>query len=51
MNFSPADEAWWVLHDLKPALAKAKLSPRIYSGDRGWGPIQGANVATTRGAV
>ena len=51
MNFSPADEARWVLHDLKPALAKAKLSPQIYSGDRGWGPSPGANVATTRGAV
>jgi glucosylceramidase len=51
MNFSRANEAAWVLRDLEPALAKAKLSPHIYGGDLGWGPSTGDDDASARGAV
>ncbi len=37
MNFPPSDEARFVYQDLKPALAEARLAPRIYGGDVGWG--------------
>jgi glucosylceramidase len=38
LNLSAASEANWVVHDLKPALARARLAPRIYGADLGWGP-------------
>lgn len=38
LNLSAASEARWISRDLRPALAKAKLNPRIYAGDLGWGP-------------
>ncbi len=38
LHFSAAGEANWVLHYLAPALRKARLHPRIYGSDGGWGP-------------
>ncbi len=38
LNLSPAGEAAWVTRDLAPALARARLAPRLYGGDLGWGP-------------
>jgi glucosylceramidase len=51
MNFTPAEVAKWVLRDLKPALAKAKLGTQIYSGDLGWGPSTSDSADSARGAV
>ena len=38
MNFPAASEANWIEQDLRPALAAARLHPKIYGGDLGWGP-------------
>jgi glucosylceramidase len=38
LNLSPAQEATWLVGDLEPALRGAKLHPKIYGGDLGWGP-------------
>ena len=46
LNLSPAGEADWVMHDLAPALGRAKLAPRIYGVDLGWGPTTAYAAAT-----
>jgi glucosylceramidase len=38
MNLSAAAEATWIVQDLEPDLASARLHPKIYAGDLGWGP-------------
>ena len=38
MNFPAASESTWIEQDLRPALASARLHPKIYGGDLGWGP-------------
>src|SRR5262249_31977673 len=48
LNFSPASEARWISGFLRPALAKAKLNPKIYGGDLGWGPTTDYDRATVR---
>jgi glucosylceramidase len=35
-------EASWLVHDLDPALRAARLKPRIYGSDLGWGPFGSA---------
>jgi glucosylceramidase len=42
LNLSAASEATWITRDLQPALTHAGLHPRIYGGDLGWGPHNGA---------
>lgn len=49
LNLSAASEANWVVHDLRPALARARLSPRIYGADLGWGPTTTYAAATAQG--
>lgn len=51
LDLSPGDEAAWLLKDLKPALTKARLNTKIYSGDLGWGPIATNSAASARGPV
>ncbi len=48
LSFSAASEASWISRDLRPALAKAKLDPKIYAGDLGWGPTTSYQRATER---
>ncbi|MDQ6607386.1 MAG: hypothetical protein M3Z06_12665 [Actinomycetota bacterium] len=38
LDFPAGREARWILRDLRPALAKARLYPLIYGADGGWGP-------------
>lgn len=40
LNLSAAQELT-LLGDLQPALAAARLNPRLYAGDLGWGPTTG----------
>ncbi len=47
LNFSAASEATWIVHDLEPALAAARLHPKIYGGDLGWGPDSNPFVSTS----
>lgn len=49
LNISAASEAAWVLRDLRPALTRAKLHPKIYGGDLGWGPTTAYATATATG--
>jgi glucosylceramidase len=49
LNISPAGEAAWVLQDLEPALAGAKLHPGIYGSDVGWGPTTSYAAETATG--
>lgn len=42
MNLSPAAESSWLLEDLEPSLAAARLAPQLYGGDLGWGPDSNA---------
>jgi glucosylceramidase len=46
LNLSAASEANWIAHDLQPALSAARLHPRIYAGDLGWGPHNNAYMTT-----
>lgn len=48
LNLSAAGEATWLVHDLKPALARARLAPRIYGADLGWGPTTTYATATAQ---
>lgn len=50
LNVSAASEDAWVQQDLAPALAAARLHPRIYGGDLGWGPATGYTATTVRAA-
>ncbi len=36
MSFPASSEAAWIVHDLRPALAAARMHPEIYAGDLGW---------------
>jgi glucosylceramidase len=47
LNFSAASEAAWIEQDLEPALAGARLHPKIYGGDLGWGPASNAFMSTS----
>ncbi len=49
LNFSAGSETDWVVRDLRPALEQARLGPRIYGGDLGWGPTTTYAAATARG--
>ena len=46
LNLPAATEASWIVHDLEPALTAARLQPRIYGGDLGWGPHSNAYMST-----
>lgn len=50
LDFPPATEASWLVHDLEPALAQAKLHPKLYGVDLGWGPTtayQASSIKTS----
>jgi len=47
LNFSAASEAIWIVQDLEPALAAARLHPEIYAGDVGWGPNSNPFISTS----
>jgi glucosylceramidase len=47
LNLSAAAEATWIVHDLEPALAAARLDPKIYGGDLGWGPTSNAFMSSS----
>ena len=47
LNFSAASEGSWIEQDLEPALAAARLHPKIYGGDVGWGPNSNPFVSTS----
>ncbi len=49
LNLSAVSEATWVGRDLEPALAQAKLAPRIYGADLGWGPTTTYAASTAHG--
>jgi glucosylceramidase len=51
LDISAAQEAAWVVRDLKPALAKAKLQTKVYGGDLGWGPTTAYTGASSHGRV
>jgi O-glycosyl hydrolase len=46
LNFSAANEESWIVQNLQPALAAARLRPRIYVGDLGWGPASNSFLTT-----
>ena len=46
MNFPAVAQAAWTQRYLKPALARANLSPKLYAGDLGWGPDSNPAVTT-----
>ncbi|MGI8903923.1 MAG: glycoside hydrolase family 30 protein [Solirubrobacteraceae bacterium] len=39
LELPAADEARWLQHDLEPALHAARLHPKVYGGDLGWGSL------------
>jgi len=47
LNFSAASEATWIVQDLEPALAAARLRPQLYGGDVGWGPNSNPFMSTS----
>jgi glucosylceramidase len=47
LNFSAASESAWIVQDLEPALAAARLRPKIYAGDVGWGPNNNPFLSTS----
>jgi glucosylceramidase len=49
LNMSAASEGTWVMHNLEPALARAKVNARIYGSDLGWGPTTTYASDTARG--
>ncbi|HEY2441480.1 MAG TPA: glycoside hydrolase family 30 beta sandwich domain-containing protein [Solirubrobacteraceae bacterium] len=51
LNISAANEAAWVMHNLKPALARAKVHTSIFGSDLGWGPTTTYASATASGSV
>ena len=56
LNLPAGTEASWIAHHLVPALAAARLHPKIYAGDLGWGPNHGGYLRTdifgpSRGAL
>lgn len=46
LNFSAVSEASWIVQDLEPALSAARLHPKIYAGDIGWGPNSNPFMST-----
>jgi glucosylceramidase len=51
LNLPAATEASWIVHDLEPALTAARLHPKIYGGDLGWGPHSNAYMSTDLSAA
>jgi glucosylceramidase len=52
MRFPEPDEVQWITQDLEPALAAAKLTPKVFGGDTGWGSSEfGQAIATTKPAL
>jgi glucosylceramidase len=51
LNVTAFAQASWLVHDLEPALAKARLHPRIYGADRGWGTTTNFAAATLHTAA
>ncbi len=51
LDISAKQEAAWLVRDLKPALARAKLKTEVYGGDLGWGPTTTYTSASARGAA
>lgn len=47
MNFPAAAETGWVSSFLEPALARARLHPRLFGGELGWGPNSNPFVTTS----
>jgi glucosylceramidase len=51
LNVTALAQASWVVHDLEPALAKARLHTRIYGADLGWGATTNFAMATVGSAA
>lgn len=50
LNLPAPSAVRWVRRYLRPALAAARLHPRIYGGDLGWGPSTDYAAASVRAA-
>jgi glucosylceramidase len=46
LDLSARSEASWIVRDLRPALVKARLHPKIYGDDFGWSPQAEAYAGT-----
>lgn len=51
MRFPENEEAQWITDDLRPALAAADLTPKVYGGDTGYGSPEFSDALVTSPAA